>query len=74
MSSAIFLDTSYILAALNSRDKFHAQARAAATTLLPPFITTEAVLIELGNALAKATWRPLALLRWLNCEARPRLK
>src|SRR5258708_3177866 len=60
----IFLDTSHVLALTNERDQWHAVAsrwseRIAADGL--PLITTEFVLIELGNALAAVRARNLAI-------------
>jgi predicted nucleic acid-binding protein len=42
---ATFVDTGYLLALVNTTDKYHPQARATASVIAPPFITTEAVLI-----------------------------
>ncbi len=61
MKSAVFIDTSYFLALVNSRDKYHRAAKTAAATVKPPFVTSEAVLFELGNALAKPPHRQLAI-------------
>jgi predicted nucleic acid-binding protein len=58
---AIFIDTSYFLALINSRDKYHEAAKAAAVYAAPPFVTSEAVLFELGNALARPPQRNLAI-------------
>ena len=44
MNAPIFIDTSYILALINTADEHHNRARAASQILQPPFITTEAVL------------------------------
>lgn len=54
MSERLFLDTAFVQALFNRRDKYHRQARA----LLPrvkgatEVWTTEAVLVEVGNALS----------------------
>lgn len=61
MKSPIFIDTGYILAAVNTADKFHQRAETAAQRIKPPFVTTEAVLIEVGNALSKLRWRTLGI-------------
>ena len=58
---ATFVDTSYILALANTTDKYHAQAAATANVSAPPFVTTEAVLTEVGNALSGLRWRKLAV-------------
>lgn len=61
MKPAIFIDTSYFLALINSRDKYHQAARRVAAQVRPPFVTSEAVLFELGNALAKPPRRRLGI-------------
>nr|VFJ54054.1 MAG: hypothetical protein BECKFM1743A_GA0114220_101252 [Candidatus Kentron sp. FM]VFJ54380.1 MAG: hypothetical protein BECKFM1743C_GA0114222_101385 [Candidatus Kentron sp. FM]VFK10272.1 MAG: hypothetical protein BECKFM1743B_GA0114221_101342 [Candidatus Kentron sp. FM] len=61
MNRPIFLDTGYMLALLNSRDEFHTRALQLADEIDGRFITTEAVLLEIGNALAKLPWRELAV-------------
>jgi uncharacterized protein len=54
MSERLFLDTAFVQALFNKRDKYHQQAR----TLLPrvkaaaEVWTTEAILVEVGNALS----------------------
>lgn len=53
MSIPIFIDTAYILALVNTADQYHQRAEAAAAAVPPPFVTTEAVLVEIGNALSK---------------------
>lgn len=49
MRPPIFVDTSYILALVNTSDQAHERARLAALLVNPPFVTTEAVLTEIGN-------------------------
>lgn len=61
MAGTTFIDTGYILALLNSADQFHQRARLASQLVQPPFVTTEAVLIEIGNALSRQRWRALAI-------------
>lgn len=71
----IFLDTWYILALLNARDAFHSVARA----LLPRVqsasrvITTEAVLVEVCNGLARYN-REGAVAFVRACHADPRFE
>jgi uncharacterized protein len=54
MRNAIFVDTVFVIALINDRDQYHQHALEAAecfgSSLL---ITTEAVLLEIGNALAR---------------------
>ena len=53
MAHRIFLDTSFVLALLNERDQYHQQADALSLKFEETFlITTVAVLLEIGNALA----------------------
>lgn len=55
MPNRIFLDTSYVIALVNRRDQYHQQAlELAAQYDGASFVTTEAVLLEIGNALAGA--------------------
>ncbi len=61
MTKPIFVDTSYFLALLNSHDEFHQRATIAADQVDAKLITTDAVLTEIGNALAKSQWRELAV-------------
>ena len=61
MNKLLFLDTSYILALLNTHDEFHYNAQILANQIDSPLITTEVILTEIGNALAKPKWRELAV-------------
>ena len=58
---AVFLDTGYILALVNTADDYHEPAERLALKTEDLFVTTEAVLTEIGNALAKLRWRSLAV-------------
>lgn len=54
MPDRIFLDTSFVVALINQRDQYHSQAIALSYEFEnAPLITTGAVLLEIGNALAK---------------------
>ncbi|HSN74686.1 MAG TPA: type II toxin-antitoxin system VapC family toxin [Anaerolineae bacterium] len=59
MKTGIFIDTGYVLALVNTKDDHHDAASQAASLVKPPFLTTEAVLVEIGNALSQARWREL---------------
>jgi len=73
MTHPIFIDTGYILALANTADKYHERAYAASLLVQPPFVTTEAVLTEIGNAFSRIRWR--ALLRSsMICARIPTLK
>lgn len=59
----VFIDTSFFIALLNSRDNDHAQAVALQGYLTAGQvrkITSEYVLMELGDGLARLRFRPLA--------------
>jgi predicted nucleic acid-binding protein len=50
----IFIDTAYVIALINRRDKYHTQARQLARQLAGyPLLVTDSVLLEVGNALAR---------------------
>lgn len=54
MSNEIFVDTSFILARVNKRDAYHARAgELAGIFARSPLIITDAVILEIGNALAR---------------------
>ena len=61
MNKPLFLDTSYILALLNTYDALHSQAQELAERINCKLITTEAILTEIGNAFSKIKWRSLAI-------------
>lgn len=50
----IFVDTGFVIALINEEDTHHAEARILSERYKNmPFITTDAILLEIGNALAK---------------------
>jgi hypothetical protein len=59
MPKKLFVDTSYVLALFNSADEFHEKAKELKGRASPPnaAITTEAILLEIGNALSKQNLR-----------------
>jgi predicted nucleic acid-binding protein len=61
VKAPVFIDTGYVLALTNTADQYHELARTSSLVVSPPFLTTEAVLIEIGNALSKASWRQLGI-------------
>jgi uncharacterized protein len=71
MSSSVFIDTGYILALVNTADEHHERAAAVSRQVKPPFLTTEAVLVEIGNALSRARWRALGYATILDLRADP---
>jgi len=46
---------------VNTTDEYHQRASKAALEARGPFVTTEAVLTEIGNALARLRWRSLGV-------------
>ena len=54
---AIFIDTGYILALINTADEYHERASAIASEIVSRFVITEAVLTEIGNTLSRLRWR-----------------
>jgi hypothetical protein len=49
----ILIDTAYVIALINRRDKYHAQAQQLARQLAGhPLLVTDSILLEVGNALA----------------------
>ena len=64
MRNEVFLDTSYAIALVLRRDDHHERAARLAHELLRStarITTTSAILLELGNALARNSFRPLAI-------------
>ena len=55
--SRVFADTSFYVAMLNTADAFHQKADAYAMDYRGEIITTEYVVVELGNWLARAATR-----------------
>jgi len=54
MTEAIFVDTGYVIALINERDQYHKQAMELADRFGgQPLMVTNAVLLEIGNALAR---------------------
>lgn len=61
MPSSIFVDTSFVIALINSNDQYHNQAQHLSYRFEnSPLLTTDAVLLEICNALAK-TFRQEAI-------------
>lgn len=56
-----FVDSGYFIAIVNVRDALHARARRLATGLQRRQVTTDAVLLEVGDALARPPLRPLGV-------------
>lgn len=67
----LFADAGYWLALANSGDRFHERARVLSTTIRSPVLTTEPVLLEVGNSLARLRWRRLAVELLADVRADP---
>jgi len=73
-SNEIFLDAAYAIALSVSNDQHHEQAMALRAELkLAPnrLVTTRAVLLEIGNALAKSRYRVAAIQLLASLEGDP---
>ena len=71
MPDRIFVDTSFVLALINERDQYHDQAQELSLKFEQAWlVTTVAVLLEIGNALAsgfkKEAHAVISLLRTSN--------
>ncbi len=54
MPESVFIDTGYILALVNENDQHHAEAVALSENFDgQPVVVTDAVLLEIGNALSR---------------------
>lgn len=70
MNNSVFVDTRFYLAIINPRDKYHGVVRDVSAGLSGrPFITSEAVLMEVGNALSRLSLRHLAVSALRNIRA-----
>jgi predicted nucleic acid-binding protein len=50
----ILIDSVYVIALVNRRDKYHVQAQQLARQLAGrPLLITDSILLEVGNALAR---------------------
>ncbi|HET9210114.1 MAG TPA: PIN domain-containing protein [Thermoanaerobaculia bacterium] len=55
MPRRTFVDSLFVIALVNRRDQYHRQASALAASLRgEPLLTTDAVLLEIGNGLARS--------------------
>ncbi len=60
----VFLDSAYVIALLSSTDKYHQQAEKLAEQMEmkeTKLVTTQAIVLEIGNALAKMRYRRAAI-------------
>jgi predicted nucleic acid-binding protein len=68
-----FADTGYWLAWLNREDDLHERAHRFDALLPARLVTTEAVLFEVGNAMARAPLRARAVAFFARIHANPRI-
>lgn len=61
MAELIFVDTGYLIALANSRDKYRSLARSVSIPKSSKLILTDAVLLEFGNAMAQFRFRKLGV-------------
>jgi len=76
-TDAVFLDTAYVYALFNKRDQWHEQAAVWEKKLAVekrPLLTTEFVLIEIGNGLAALRFRLNAAQIIHSLQANPFVK
>jgi predicted nucleic acid-binding protein len=69
-----FVDTGYWIALVNDSDRFHDRARALNEGLSGPLISTEAILIELGNTFSRQRWRALGIALIAEITQDPRFE
>jgi len=77
MKTEVLLDASYAIALSSSSDSFHQQAVQLASELEAAktrLITTRAVILEIGNALAKQRYRQAAVKLLNALEADPNVE
>lgn len=68
MNKKIFMDTAFLIAVIDTSDKYHDIAVECYKNLVElkwSIITTEAILVELGNGLSKLKWREIAH-KWIT--------
>ena len=77
MQAEVFLDTSYAIALAAASDQHHASAIAIAGDMEAAgtrLISTQAVLLEIGNALAKRRYRKAAVRLLAALDADPKVE
>ncbi len=73
----VFLDTSFAIALSSITDQHHIKALALATQLetrQTRLVTTEAILLEIGNALSKSQYRNSAVQLLESLESDPNVE
>ncbi|MGK7875666.1 MAG: type II toxin-antitoxin system VapC family toxin [Xenococcaceae cyanobacterium] len=63
MSSPVFVDTGYVTALINQHDQYHHQALKLSKQYEGiPLVTTDAILLEIGNSLSRFARREAATI------------
>lgn len=57
----VFADTSFWIALVVKQDQFHSRAQALSQKVTGRIFTTDAVLLETANSLARPAWRSYAV-------------
>ena len=73
--SCVFADTSFYVAVINERDMLHKAARDFSSNYRGDTVTTEYVLVELGNWFARSAYRDRfgTIIRWILDDAKTRV-
>lgn len=74
MKDEIFLDTAYAIALAAGTDHLHARAAALAKEIesaRTKIVTTQAVILEIGNAMSKTRYRAAAVQLLLSLDTDP---
>jgi uncharacterized protein len=77
IKSKVFLDTSYVIALVSPQDNYHQKALTIAEILEKNsinLITTQAILLEIGNALSKQKYRQVAISLLNSLEIDPKVE
>jgi uncharacterized protein len=67
----LFVDTGYFVALVSERDELHGRALRLSAGLRRRLVTTEAVLVEVGNSLSRPQLRILAVSLFARLRANP---
>src|SRR5947209_4787432 len=71
--NSVFADTSFFVAFLSRKDCFHSQARQLMTALQSRMVTTDWIIVEIANFMAKTPLRSSAADLVRRLQANPRM-
>lgn len=77
MNNKLFLDTSYVIALVSPQDNYHQKAIKIAEIIETKsinLVTTQAILLEIGNALAKIKYRQVSISLLKAMENDPQIE